>query len=97
MALTAMLFTIAAFLALFVSAMPSFEGVTSWSSINSLVPGMSQLQGLGPIATQNEAGSFPYYMSIAAPRGKRARPPSDRLVATHPAHAPCPMQVSRGT
>ncbi|KAH9853609.1 hypothetical protein C2E23DRAFT_859153 [Lenzites betulinus] len=69
MALTAMLFTIAAFLALFVSAMPSFEGVTSWSSINSLVPGMSQLQGLGPIATQNEAGSFPYYMSIAAPRG----------------------------
>lgn len=71
MALATLLFAVAAYLAplLFVSGMPSFEGVTSWSSMNNLVPGMSHLQGLGPIAAQGEGASIPFYMSIAAPRG----------------------------
>ncbi|KAI0638059.1 hypothetical protein C8Q77DRAFT_1089087 [Trametes polyzona] len=71
MAFTAMLLAIAACLAplFLVSAMPSFEGVTSWSSMNSLVPGMTHLQGLGPIASEHEGSLFPFYMSIAAPRG----------------------------
>ena len=71
MAFTAMLLAIAAYLVplLFVSAMPSFEGVTTWSSISNLVPGMSHLEGLGPASTQGEAAHIPFYMSIAAPRG----------------------------
>ncbi|KAL7282318.1 hypothetical protein ACG7TL_003788 [Trametes sanguinea] len=72
MALVAMLLAVAAYLLplLFVSAMPSFEGMTTWSdSISNLVPGMSHLEGLGPISTQGQAGHIPFYMSIAAPRG----------------------------
>ncbi|KAL1944193.1 hypothetical protein VTO73DRAFT_3378 [Trametes versicolor] len=72
MAFTALLLAIAAYVAplLLVSGMPSFDGVTSWSTMNTLVPGMSQLQGLGPAAAAaGEVNSVPFYMSIAAPRG----------------------------
>ncbi|KAI9001443.1 hypothetical protein BD414DRAFT_34374 [Trametes punicea] len=67
----AMLLAIAVHLAylLFVSAMPSFDGITSWSTISNLVPGMSYLEGLGPASTQGEAAHVPFYMSLAAPRG----------------------------
>ncbi|KAI0775923.1 hypothetical protein BD413DRAFT_602457 [Trametes elegans] len=72
MALATILFTVAAYLAplLFVSAIPSFDGLTSWSSdsISTLVPGMSHLQALGPIS-QDPASQVPFYMSLAAPRG----------------------------
>ena len=56
-----------------VAAMPSFESVTSWSSIGNLVPGMSFLEGLGPVSTQGQPGHVPFYMSIAATRGTSAR------------------------
>ena len=57
-------------LAALVTAMPSFEGVTSWSAIGNLVPGMSVLEGLGPASTQGQKDHVPFYMSIAATRGE---------------------------
>ncbi|TBU49381.1 hypothetical protein BD309DRAFT_909893 [Dichomitus squalens] len=62
---------VAAFVAslAFVTAMPSFEGYTSWDSIGNLVPGMSYLEGLGPATTQGAANHVPFYLSIAATRG----------------------------
>lgn len=60
-------------LAALVAAIPSFEGVTSWSSIGNLVPGMSYLQGLGPAAAEGHPGQVPFYLSIGATRGE---PPS---------------------
>ena len=60
-------------LAALVAAIPSFEGVTSWSSIGNLVPGMSYLQGLGPAAAEGQPGQVPFYLSIGATRGE---PPS---------------------
>ncbi|RDX55486.1 hypothetical protein OH76DRAFT_1414811 [Lentinus brumalis] len=71
MALVSMLFAIASYLLslMFVAAVPSFEGVTSWSSIGNLVPGMTYLEGLGPATSQGTPGHVPFYMSIAATRG----------------------------
>ncbi|OBZ70452.1 hypothetical protein A0H81_09886, partial [Grifola frondosa] len=51
----------------FVAAIPSFEGITSWFDIGSLVPGMSYLEALGP-KTPNDV-HIPFYVSIQAPRG----------------------------
>lgn len=72
MALSRMLLSIVSYLAsiLLVAAVPSFEGVTSWSSIGNLVPGMTFLEGLGPASTQGTADHVPFYMSIAATRGE---------------------------
>ncbi|KAI1795118.1 hypothetical protein LXA43DRAFT_1091240 [Ganoderma leucocontextum] len=53
----------------FVAAMPSFDGVTSWSSIGNLVPGLSYLEGLGPASTHGRADHTPFYLSIGATRG----------------------------
>ncbi len=66
-----LLFAIASYLTplLFVAAVPSFEGVTNWSSIGTLVPGMSLLEGLGPSRTRNSE-QISFYMSIAATRGE---------------------------
>ncbi|PSS05380.1 hypothetical protein PHLCEN_2v3869 [Hermanssonia centrifuga] len=50
-----------------VLAIPAFEGVSTWSSIGSLVPGMSYLEALGP--TNLNENSSPQYVSIAAPHG----------------------------
>ena len=63
------LLALAALTVVRVAAMPSFESVTSWSSIGNLVPGMSFLEGLGPATTQDLPGHVPYYVSIAATRG----------------------------
>lgn len=98
MAFTALLLALAAYLApllLTVSGMPSFDGVTSWSTMNTLVPGMSQLQGLGPAAAAGEVNSVPYYMSIAAPRGTLPAPSGSRACAH--AHARRRPQASRAT
>ncbi len=89
MVFTALLLAIAAYLAplLLVSGMPSFDGVTSWSTMNTLVPGMSQLQGLGPAAAAGEVNSVPFYMYIAAPRGTHLElNPAPARSRTHHAH-----------
>ncbi|OCH92879.1 hypothetical protein OBBRIDRAFT_790737 [Obba rivulosa] len=52
-----------------VIAIPAFDGVTSWSSVGSLVPGISALEALGPSSKKVDPGTLPYFMSIHAPRG----------------------------
>lgn len=49
-----------------VLAVPSFEGVTSWSSIGSLVPGMTALEAIGPTSWGKQN---PFYFTIDAPHG----------------------------
>lgn len=51
-------------------AIPSFEGVINWSSIGSLVPGMTTLEAIGPATFRNN-GDVPYYFTIDAPYGER--------------------------
>ena len=51
-----------------VLTVPTFESVSSWSSIGSLVPGLSYLEALGPSAEDDRI--HPRYVSIAAPHGK---------------------------
>ncbi|CAL1700940.1 unnamed protein product [Somion occarium] len=53
----------------FVYAIPAFEGVTSWSSIGSLVPGITYLEAIGPDGVGDATYHVPQYMSIQAPRG----------------------------
>jgi hypothetical protein len=50
-------------------AVPSFEGVTNWSSIGSLVPGMTALEAVGPKAFTDN-GNAPYYFTVDAPYGE---------------------------
>lgn len=50
-----------------VIATPAFEGISSWSSIGSLVPGLSTLEAIGP---RNMEVGGRNYVSIAAPWGK---------------------------
>lgn len=98
MALVSLLFAIASYLTslLFVAAVPSFEGVTSWSSIGNLVPGMTYLEGLGPATSQGTPGHVPFYMSIAATRGKHrpACQTAESLLTTHTALAGNPGNVT---
>lgn len=54
----------------FVAAMPSFDGVTSWSLVGDLVPGLTHLEGLGPSSTHGAANHVPFYLSIGAARGE---------------------------
>ncbi|KAJ3531836.1 hypothetical protein NM688_g7517 [Phlebia brevispora] len=49
-----------------VIAIPAFEGISSWSSIGSLVPGLSTLEAIGP---RNVEVGGRNYVSIAAPWG----------------------------
>ncbi|KAM5540393.1 hypothetical protein V8D89_005851 [Ganoderma adspersum] len=53
----------------FVTAMPSFDGLTSWPSIGNLVPGLTHLEGLGPSTSQGTVDHGPFYLSIGATRG----------------------------
>ena len=78
----------------FVTAMPSFDGMASWSSIGNLVPGLTYLEGLGPSATQGTVDHVPFYLSIGATRGESAlRQASTAYIVTHsPTYPslPCP-------
>ncbi|KAI0750657.1 hypothetical protein C8Q80DRAFT_1267981 [Daedaleopsis nitida] len=71
MVLVTLILTVASYLAslLLVAAVPSFDGVTSWSSIGNLVPGMTRLEGIGPSHTRRNADDPPFHMSIAASDG----------------------------
>ncbi|EKM59164.1 uncharacterized protein PHACADRAFT_191481 [Phanerochaete carnosa HHB-10118-sp] len=51
-----------------VLAIPSFEGVTSWTDIGSLVPGMTTLEAIGP-SSWDDSGKNPFYFTIDAPHG----------------------------
>ena len=79
---------------LLVVAMPSFDGVTSWSSIGNLVPGLTHLEGLGPSTTQGTASHVPFYLSIGATRGEpTVSPASTAYIGTHSPtrpNLPCP-------
>ena len=50
-----------------VLGIPSFEGVTNWSAIGSLVPGMTALEAVGP--SWGDKGKAPQYFTIDAPMG----------------------------
>lgn len=50
-------------------AVPSFEGITNWSAIGSLVPGMTTLEAVGPAAFRDNGG-VPHYFTIDAPWGE---------------------------
>lgn len=50
-----------------VLAVPSFEGVTNWSAIGSLVPGMTALEAVGP--SWGDKGKAPQYFTVDAPIG----------------------------
>ena len=56
-----------------VYAVPAFEGVSAWSSIGNLVPGMTLLEAVGPEGAGRDAASIPQYLSILAPRGMLPR------------------------
>lgn len=53
-----------------VLAVPSFEGVTTWSTIGSLVPGMTALEAVGP--NWGDKGKVPQYFTIDAPMGTQS-------------------------
>ncbi|KAI0080903.1 hypothetical protein K474DRAFT_1657421 [Panus rudis PR-1116 ss-1] len=51
-----------------VLAVPAFEGMTAYSSIGNLVPGLTFLEGIGPQGAGGDNYN-PLYVSIQAPRG----------------------------
>ena len=96
MALVSILLAIASYLTslLFVAAVPSYDGITSWSSIGNLVPGMSLLEGLGPNTRTGAPDEVPFYLSIDGPHGEHQRRDISSQ-ATHPGNLY--TQANRGT
>ena len=52
-----------------IHAVPAFEGISTWSSIGNLVPGITFLEAVGPEGAGGDTANIPNYLSILSPRG----------------------------
>ena len=52
-----------------IHAVPAFEGISTWSSIGNLVPGITFLEAVGPEGAGSDTANIPNYLSILSPRG----------------------------